>query len=257
LANNKSDIELKLFLDEKFQLFYIKDFIANDPLSIPHRYSKQQDIEIMAFWTAVISWGNRKSIINSANNLARLMEDRPYDFIMHHNDRELMRFESFIHRTFQPTDALGFIQFFKRHYSNYDSLEDAFLIDGKCPDIKSSLISFHQYVFSDEDHVAARTKKHIASPLNQSTCKRLNMFLRWMVREGKSGIDFGLWHRIHASQLMMPLDVHVDRVGRHLGLITRQKSDWTTVEELTANLKKYDPEDPVKYDYALFGMGVY
>jgi uncharacterized protein (TIGR02757 family) len=256
LTYSKSEKELKLFLDEKFQLFYVKDFIANDPLSIPHRFTLLQDIEIMAFWTAVISWGNRKSIINSANLLTRLMEDRPYEFIMNHNEKELKRFESFIHRTFQPTDALGFIQFFKRHYSMHNSLEEAFLIDGKCTDIKSSLLAFHNYVFSDEEIIAHRTKKHIATPANQSTCKRLNMFLRWMVREGKSGIDFGLWKCIKPAQLMMPLDVHVDRIGRQLGLITRAKSDWTTVEELTNNLKKFDPKDPVKYDFALFGYGV-
>jgi uncharacterized protein (TIGR02757 family) len=253
----KSDKELKLFLDEKFQLFYNKDFIPQDPLSIPHRYDKLQDKEIMAFWTAMISWGNRKSIINSANKISEYMGGSPYDFILNHSDKDLTPFETFVHRTFQPIDALGFISFFRRHYQTYDSLEDAFLVKGRCENVKSSLIKFHNSIFTqDREDIAIRTKKHIATPANKASCKRLNMFLRWMVREGKSGIDLGLWKRIKPAQLMMPLDVHVERVSRSLGLITRKQSDWQTVEELTENLRLFDQNDPVKYDYALFGLGV-
>jgi uncharacterized protein (TIGR02757 family) len=253
---NKKNKEMKLFLDEKFHLFYNRDFIPQDPLSIPHRFSKLQDIEIVAFWTSMISWGQRKSIINSAEKLIQLMDNRPYEFIMNYTKKDLIHFESFVHRTFQPIDALGFLQFFRNHYSNFDSLEEAFLINGKYIDAKLNLTKFHNYFFTNEDEIAKRTKKHIATPVNKSTCKRLNMFLRWMVREGKSGIDFGLWKNINPSQLMMPLDVHVDRVGRQLGLITRTKSDWETVEELTQNLRLFDPKDPVKYDFVLFGLGV-
>jgi uncharacterized protein (TIGR02757 family) len=253
---NAIDKKMKLFLDEKFHLFCLKDFIPQDPISIPHQFSKKQDIEIIAFWTAIISWGNRKSIINSALKLVEYMDKSPYQFMLNHTPKDLKKFEHFVHRTFQPTDALGFINFFHRHYNNFDSLEDAFLTNGRFLDIKTSLIHFNQYVFEDTDNIASRTKKHIASPANKATCKRMNMFLRWMVRNNNEGVDFGLWNRIPSAHLMMPLDVHVERVARHYGLITRKQSDWETVEELTKNLRKYDPSDPVKYDFALFGMGV-
>ncbi len=250
-----NDKKMKLFLDEKFHFFYNKDFIPQDPISIPHRFSKKQDVEIMAFWTSMIAWGNRKSIINSANKIAELMDNSPHDFILNHSDEDLKKFEHFIHRTFQPIDALGFIHFFKRHYQVSDTLEEAFLINGKFENAKTNLIHFHNSFFIDDNVVASRTKKHVATPANKSTCKRINMFLRWMVREGKSGIDFGIWKTIKPSQLMMPLDVHVERVGRKLGLIERKQTDWDTVEELTKNLSKYDANDPVKYDFALFSIG--
>ncbi len=256
MAKNKSDNQLKDFLEEKYLLYAKAHFIQDDPISIPHRFSKKQDIEIMAFWTAMISWGNRKSIINSASKIANLMDNSPYDFILNHKPKEVKKFEHFVHRTFQPIDALGFIQFFRQHYQMHNSLEEAFLEKGSFIHVKSSLIIFSQKMFLNTKDIAARTKKHIATPTNKSTCKRMNMFLRWMVRSNNEGIDFGLWHRIPTSELMMPLDVHVERVARHYGLIERKQVDWQTVEELTNNLKLLDSLDPVKYDYALFGLGV-
>ncbi len=255
-SKNIVNQSLSLLLNEKFNLYYNRDFISEDPISIPHRFSKKQDIEIMAFWTSMISWGNRKSIIRSAEKIAICMDNCPHDFILNHSPKELLRFDHFVHRTFQPIDALGFILFFKKHYEVNDSLEEAFLDKGEFIDVKSSLILFHQKMFSNPDDIAPRTKKHIASPSNKSTCKRMNMFLRWMVRSNKEGIDFGLWHKIPPSALMMPLDVHVERVARHYGLIERKQADWQTVEELTSNLRLFDPKDPVKYDFALFGMGI-
>lgn len=247
---------MKHFLDEKFHLFCLNDFVVDDPISIPHKFSKKEDIEIAAFWTAMISWGNRKSIINSANKLLQFMDNSPHDFVLNHKPHELKKFETFVHRTFQPIDALGFVHFLRNHYQKHKSLEDAFLNNGDFIDIKTSLIEFHNKIFSDTESIALRTKKHIATPANKSTCKRMNMFLRWMVRSNKERVDFGLWHKIPTSSLMMPLDVHVERVARHLGLIQRKQSDWQTVEELTFNLRMFDADDPVKYDYALFGMGV-
>jgi uncharacterized protein (TIGR02757 family) len=247
---------MKHFLDEKFHLFCLNEFVADDPISIPHKFSKKQDIEIAAFWTAMISWGNRKSIMSSANKLLQFMDNSPHEFVLDHTPKELKKFETFVHRTFQPIDALGFIHFFKSHYQKHESLESAFLSGDQFVDVKTSLINFQSTMFDDSDAIALRTKKHIASPINKSTCKRMNMFLRWMVRSNKEGVDFGLWQKIPSSALMMPLDVHVERVARHLGLIERKQSDWQTVEELTGNLRLFDSNDPVKYDFALFGMGV-
>jgi uncharacterized protein (TIGR02757 family) len=253
----KRDLKnLKEYLDEQVEKYNKPNFIELDPISIPHEYSLKQDIEIAAFWTSIISWGNRKSIIKSAQNLFTLMDHAPYDFILNHKEKDLKKLENFKHRTFQFTDTLGFIHFLKGHYESHSSLEDAFLLDGKINSIKDSLIHFNSIFFNNEEFVAKRTMKHIANPAKKSTCKRLNMFLRWMVRKDDKGVDFGLWDKISMHHLMMPLDVHVEKVGRNLGLIHRQQSDWETVEELTENLRYFDTDDPVKYDFALFGLGV-
>lgn len=248
--------KLKKHLDEQVEKYNKPNFIDSDPISIPHEYTKKQDIEITAFWTATIAWGNRKSIISSAQYLFKLMDNAPHEFILHHSENDLKRLEKFKHRTFQYTDTLSFIHFLKSHYSINKSLEDAFLINGKMTSMKSALIHFNELFFAEEEFIAKRTMKHVANPAKKSTCKRLNMFLRWMVRKDNHGVDFGIWDRIPMNVLMMPLDVHVERVGRKLGLIHRTQSDWETVEELTANLRLLDAEDPVKYDFALFGMGV-
>lgn len=247
-------------LEQKAKEYNRKEFIQSDPISIPHRFTKKQDIEILGFWIAMMAWGNRKSIINSGNKLVELMEDAPHDFVLNHREKDLKRFLGFKHRTFNATDALYFVEFFKQHYSNYESLEDAFLeMDNGCPmtdaNTETLLINFHDYFFSIEDS-PHRTRKHIATPVRGSTCKRMNMFLRWMVRKDKNGVDFGIWKKIKPSQLFIPLDVHVDRTARKLGLIKRKQSDWEAVVELTENLKQFDPTDPVKYDYALFGLSV-
>ncbi|HHB78425.1 MAG TPA: TIGR02757 family protein [Saprospiraceae bacterium] len=242
-------------LETAYRTYHIKGFIENDPISIPHEFSRKQDIEIMGFWTAVLSWGRRASIIKSAHRLTELMDGAPYDFIKHHQEKDLIPFTKFVHRTFQPTDALYFIHFLHDYYQTHDTLEDAFAqaINPTDPNVKNGLIAFHELFFSLPD-APDRTRKHIPTPLRKSSCKRLNMFLRWMVRDGQ--VDFGIWKQIKTDQLLIPLDVHVERMGKKLGLLHRKQRDWKAVEELTQNLKKFDPDDPVKYDFALFGLGL-
>ncbi len=244
-------------LEEKVLQYNRPDFIAHDPIVIPHQYSLPQDIEIAGFWAAILAWGQRKTIINKCQELFGLMDHAPYDFILHHQESDLKRFLNFKHRTFNATDTLYFIHFFQQHYLQYDSLEDAFLIGQEtgAQTVESGLIGF-QRVFTDSEYFPDRTRKHIASPLRKSSCKRLNMFLRWMVRQDEQGVDFGLWKRIRPHQLVCPCDVHVDRVGRLLGLIKRPVTDWQTALELTASLREFSPDDPVKYDFALFGLGI-
>jgi len=245
-------------LERKYEEFNSASFIDGDPVGVPHRFSKKQDIEIMALWTAVLSWGNRKSIITSASRLADWMDNAPHDFVLSHSERDLQKFLHFVHRTFNATDALYFIEFFKHYYRQHESLEDAFLtgVSKKSANLEAGLTGFHELFFSLED-APHRTRKHIATPARKSSTKRLNMFLRWMVRHDDKGVDFGLWKKIKPAQLLIPLDIHVDRVARQLGLLKRKQTDWLAVLELTENLKQFDPKDPVKYDFALFGMGVW
>jgi uncharacterized protein (TIGR02757 family) len=248
--------ELKEFLDRKVAEYNCPDFIPNDPISIPHRFSRRQDREIMGFWAAVLAWGQRKTIISKSSELISLMDGAPYDFILHHTDQDLKRFLSFRHRTFNATDALYFLAFFRHYYTRFDSLEDAFLLpDPAVPNVEAGLRSFHDLFFSLEDY-PERTRKHISTPARNSACKRINMFLRWMVRQDDKGVDFGIWQRIKPAQLICPCDVHVDRVARKLGLIQRKQTDWLTALELTDALRQFDATDPVKYDFALFGLGV-
>ncbi len=234
-------------------------FIENDPVCIPHQYHLKQDIEIAAFFAAILAWGQRKTIINKCNELLSRMDNAPYQFMLQHEDVDLKRLLGFKHRTFNDTDLLYFVEFFKYHYQSADSLEDAFLPNPTLKpgtfQVEEALNYFRENFFSLPDF-PHRTKKHISSPLQKSTCKRLNMFLRWMVRKDNCGVDFGLWGKIKAADLICPCDVHVDRVARSLGLISRKQTDWLTAVELTGRLRELDPEDPVKYDFALFGMGV-
>lgn len=243
-------IDLLHFYHDKY---HQKGFITNDPISIPHRFSLQQDIEIAGLFAAILAWGNRKSIINSCNKLMQWMDEKPYEFILHHSAKDLKPLTTFVHRTFNGTDALYFIEFLKQHYLKYASLEELFLHK----DAAQRLIQFHHAFFALE-HFPERTKKHIATPERKSTCKRLNMYLRWMVRKDPKDnrVDFGLWKRISIDSLMCPLDVHVENYARQLNLIQRKQRDWLTVTELTANLKLIDAKDPVRFDYALFGMGI-
>ncbi len=247
---------LELFLERKVKEYNQSSFITDDPISIPHAYQKQQDIEIAAFFTAVFSWGNRTSIIRKSRELMHLMDDSPHQFILTHTDNDLRNLLSFRHRTFNPTDLLYFVEFLHHHYSRYDSLEDAFLLAGAATQwhAETALTAFYHYFFSLEV-VPSRTRKHIATPERNSSCKRLNMFLRWMGRKDNKGVDFGCWHRIPMNRLICPLDVHVARVARRFGLLTRTPTDWTAALELTERLAQLDPEDPVKYDFALFALG--
>lgn len=253
--------DLKKFLDKKVIQFNNPDFIKDDPVCIPHLFSKKQDIEIAGFFAATFAWGIRKTIINKSKLLFGLMDNAPYDFCLNHTDTDLKKLEGFCHRTFNDTDLLYFISFLKFHYSKNKSLECAFFNNitiqssNKTNVIESALNHFYQYFFSLE-HIPERTKKHVASPAKNSSCKRLNMYLRWMVRQDSSGVDFGIWKKITPAQLICPVDVHVARVSRQFGLLQRKQVDWLAAVELTEELKKLDPQDPVKYDFALFGLGI-
>jgi uncharacterized protein (TIGR02757 family) len=249
--------QLKFFLDRKVAQYNRFEFIENDPISLPHRFSILQDIEIIAFWTAMLAWGQRQTIINKCEQIISLMDNSPYDFVLHHQESDLKRFLTFKHRTFNPTDTLYFLSFFQDYYRKNSSLETAFSTGINISDdtIENGLIYFHRLFFSLPSY-PQRTIKHVSSPEKKSACKRLCMFLRWLVRKDENGVDFGLWKNIKPAQLICPLDVHVERNARGLGLLTRTQTDWQAALELTANLRKLDPEDPVKYDFALFGMGI-
>ncbi|MFY0591237.1 TIGR02757 family protein [Roseivirga sp.] len=255
--NSTRSLDLRGFLNEKYALYNQPGFIENDPICIPHAYSLKQDIEITAFWAAILAWGQRITIINKCKTLFEMMDNQPYDFILNHQENDLKPFLNFKHRTFNDIDTLYFITYLKSFYQKHDSLEQAFLYGIKDGDatIENGLIEFHNQFFSLEE-APSRTRKHIATPARKSACKRINMFLRWMVRQDDQGVDFGIWKGIKPSQLVCPCDVHVERVGRRLGLIKRKQVDWQTALELTENLKQFDPFDPVKYDFALFGLGV-
>jgi uncharacterized protein (TIGR02757 family) len=248
---------IKDFLDEKVGLYNRPNFIDLDPISIPHRFTKKQDIEIAGFFAAILAWGQRKTILNKCNELLACMDNSPHDFMVNHTDGDLKAVLGFKHRTFNEVDALYFIHFLSWFYRHQDSLEKAFLIgqSGAIDSMESMLIQFQRFFFSLED-APGRTKKHISSPATRSACKRINMYLRWMVRQDEQGVDFGIWKQIRPAQLICPCDLHVDRVGRKLGLITRKQTDWVTAVELTQVLLSFDPLDPVKYDFALFGLGV-
>ena len=249
--------QLKDFLDSKVEQYNQPGFIAHDPIVIPHAFSLKQDIEIMGFWASILAWGQRKTIIAKCRELADLMDGSPYQFITGHRETDLKRFLAFKHRTFNATDTLYFIEFFRQHYSVSDTLETAFLAPGyrEHETVEQCLNHFRSYFFSLPDF-PLRTRKHISSPLQKSACKRLNMFLRWMVRRDDKGVDFGLWSNIRPDQLVCPADVHVERVARSLNLVSRRQSDWQMALELTRNLRQFDDLDPVKYDFALFGLGV-
>ncbi|MGK7396866.1 MAG: TIGR02757 family protein [Candidatus Cyclobacteriaceae bacterium M3_2C_046] len=245
--------QLQDYLDDLVLKYNRPAFIEEDPIVIPHQYRLLQDIEITGLWTAVLAWGQRKTIINKARELFQMMDQAPYDFIMNHSEDDLKPLLKFKHRTFNATDTLYFIHFFRYYYNQYHSLEQAFLTDNI--NLEAGLVHFH-HLFCSLPEFPQRTRKHIPTPIRKSACKRINMFLRWMVRQDSEGVDFGLWHQLKPSQLICPCDLHVDRVGRRLGLIDRKQTDWITALELTEKLKKFDPADPVKYDFALFGLGV-
>ncbi|MBE8712169.1 TIGR02757 family protein [Sphingobacterium hungaricum] len=251
--------DIKDFLDKKVAAYNRPSFIANDPICIPHLFQDKQNIEIMGFFASILAWGQRKTIINKCKELIERMNGNPYDFILHHQDADLKQLLGFKHRTFNDTDLLYFVSFFKFHYQQFDSLEDAFLLaqDQYQEEyaIEIALDNFKEYFFSLPDF-PLRTKKHISSPKQKSTCKRINMFLRWMVRSDENGVDFGIWKRIAPKDLICPLDLHVERVARKFHLISSEKVNWKTALELTANLRLLDANDPVKYDFALFGLGV-
>ncbi|GEO09400.1 TIGR02757 family protein [Segetibacter aerophilus] len=249
--------QLKDFLDSKVEQYNTPAFIKDDPVCIPHLFTEKQDIEIAALFASIFAWGNRTIIIKKSKDLLQRMDNAPYDFIVNHTDNHLKALLGFKHRTFNDTDLLYFVEFLRHHYTHNKSLETAFTngMNKEDETTEQGLNHFFRYFFSLED-APARTKKHIASPGKKSTCKRLNMFLRWMVRNDKKGVDFGIWKKISPAQLVCPIDVHVARVAYRFDLLQRNQIDWTAGVELTANLRFLDRADPVKYDFALFALGV-
>ena len=251
---NPDIYQVKELLEYKYDVYNRTEFIQGDPVTIPHLFNRKEDIEIAGFLTAIISWGQRKTILHNANKLMKIMDFSPYEFITQFHESDLEALESFQHRTFNGTDCIFFIRSLKNIYLNHGGLEQAFKKSGN-EDIKSSIINFREIFFSVP--FPYRTAKHLADPSTGASAKRINMFLRWMVRKDNRGVDFGIWDSIRASQLYCPLDIHTGNVARKLGLVTRKQNDWKALEELMIHLRAFDPEDPVKYDFALFGLGIF
>ena len=252
MANGLIKDDLKNFLDEKYQEYNNVKFIEDDPIQIPHLFTNHKDIEIAGFLTSIISWGNRKSIINNAKKMMNLLDNSPYDFIKNCKDSEIKKLE-FVHRTFNSIDFRFFLHSLKNIYTQNESMEDIFL-DDDSNFMFDGIINFRKIFFSVNHE--KRSQKHISNPLKNSCCKRINMFLRWMVRNDQN-VDFGIWKKIRRSKLSCPLDVHTGRVARKLGLINRKQNDFKSLCELDKNLRLLDNEDPVKYDFSLFGLGMY
>jgi len=246
--------ELKSFLNEKADQYNSPDFIQDDPIQIPHRFTLKQDIEIAGFLAATISWGNRKSIIRSADKMLDIMGNSPYDFVLNHSEKDLdILQDKSIHRTFNGEDFAYFIRQFSKIYKENESLENLFMIKDQETNFQHAIERFRNSFLETEKH---RSHKHISSPYKNSSSKRIIMFLRWMVRKDKHGVDFGIWGNIDQKHLSIPLDVHTGNVSRKLGLVLRTQNDWRTVEELDLAIRKFDEDDPAKYDFALFGLGV-
>jgi len=244
---------LKDFLEEKFLEYNTPSFIETDPIAIPHSLNKKEDIEIAAFLTATIAWGNRKSILRDSWHLLQMMDNRPNYFLHEASEKEMKQFNRFVHRTFNGTDCRFFLESLRNIYRNHGGLETQFQKINRIG-VKESIMAFRD-TFLELPH-QKHVEKHLSDPSKGSPAKRLNLFLRWMVRKDAGGVDFGLWKKVKASELICPLDVHVARVSRRLGLLSRKSNDWKAAEELTNNLRKFDSVDPVKYDFALFGLGV-
>ncbi len=249
---NKS--ELKDFLNEKVIQYNNFDFIESDPIQIPHLYSLKEDIEIAGFLSATIAWGNRKMIINNSKKLMEIMGNSPYDFVMNHSEDNLGSLDNFVHRTFNSLDAKTFMKALQNIYKNHNGLEAVFSKNQEENSMQKSIHEFKK-VFFEIEHLQ-RTQKHVSDPLNNSAAKRINMFLRWMVRNDNK-VDFGIWNTISTSKLSCPLDVHSGNVARKLGLLKRKQNDGKALAELDLSLRKLDKNDPVKYDFALFGLGVF
>jgi uncharacterized protein (TIGR02757 family) len=248
-------LELKEFLDEKVLLYNHPNFIESDPIQIPHQFTLKEDIEIAGFLTATIAWGNRKMIINNSKRMVTMMGNSPYDFVMHHTDSQLENLDGFVHRTFNSQDFVTFIRGLQHIYTNHQGLESAFAKNQQALSMQPSISEFKK-LFFEVSH-QPRTKKHVSDPLQGSAAKRINMFLRWMVRQDKAGVDFGIWKSIPMASLSCPLDVHSGNVARKLGLLSRKQNDGKALAELDASLRLLDATDPVKYDFALFGLGVF
>ena len=241
----------KALLDERYEKFAVASFVENDPVQIPHSFSRKEDIEISGFFASMIAWGNRKMIINNAKRFMQLMDNAPYDFVMNFEEKDLKPLDAAVHRTFNGDDMRFFVRSLANIYRNHGGLESVFC---KFPEMDKNLMNVHSVLF--EIPHETRNMRHISDITKGSAAKRLNMFLRWMVRDDGRGIDFGLWKGISPADLLIPLDVHCGRCARDLGLLSRKQNDWKSVLELTENLRKFDSTDPIKYDFALFGSGV-
>ena len=251
----KIDSNITETLKQLAKQYNNRNFIDSDPISIPHLFKIKQDIEISGFFAAIFSWGLRNTIIKKSKLLMQMMENSPYDFVKNHQEHDLKRLVAFKHRTFNTTDLLFCIARLKHFYHEYESLERVFIRGVDSPKVKDILINFHLRFF-DHEFAPQRTRKHIPTPIRNSACKRLCMYLRWMVRKDTNGVDFGIWNKIAMSDLICPLDTHVSKIARQYGLLQRKKDDWQAAEELTQNLKLLNPLDPVVFDFALFGLGV-
>jgi len=247
--------ELKEFLDAKVIQYNNPTFIESDPIQVPYQFSLKEDIEISAFLTATIAWGNRKIIINNSKKMMELLGNSPYDFVMNHYDHQLEKLERFVHRTFNGIDLIYFIKALQHIYENHNGLEFIFSTYAQADSMQGAIHNFKD-IFFEIQH-PQRTQKHISDPAKGSAAKRINMFLRWMARKDKAGVDFGIWKTVSPSQLSCPLDVHSGNTARKLGLLKRKQNDAKALFELDTSLRQLDADDPVKYDYALFGLGVF
>ncbi len=253
MSLHKSD--LKAFLDDKVAEYNRPSFITSDPIQIPHQFTLKEDIEIAGFLAATIAWGNRTMIIKNANRMMELLDNSPFDFIMNHQEQDLKKFSGFVHRTFNSTDLIQFLKSLQHIYTNYNGLENVLAIKDSSNSYKTAISSFKQ-VFFEISH-ESRTQKHVSNPIKGSAAKRINMFLRWMVRNDNCGVDFGIWKTHNPANLSCPLDVHSGNVARKLGLLNRKQNDWKALSELDTNLRELDKTDPSKYDFALFGLGIF
>ena len=247
--------ELKEFLDEKADLYENNQFIDSDPIQIPHSFSLKEDIEIAGFLSSIIAWGNRTMIIKNSKRMMDLMGNSPYDFVLHHSEDQLDNFDGFVHRTFNAEDFKFFIRSLKNIYENHNGLDSVLLPSEEADNYQLAIHNFKK-IFFEIPHLP-RTQKHISDPVKGSAAKRINMFLRWMVRDNKKGVDFGIWKNHKPSNLHCPLDVHTGNIARKLGVLKRKQNDWKAIKELDLMLREFDANDPVKYDFALFGLGVF
>jgi len=247
--------ELKEFLDEKVELYNRPAFIESDPICIPHQYTIKQDIEIAGFLAATLAWGNRKMILRNANRMMELLDHSPYEFIMNSGNEELKTIKNFVHRTFNSTDLIYFIKALKNIYTHKDGLETIFKTYQTADSLQPAIHEFHNIFFELPHDI--RTERQVSDPFKGSAAKKLNMYLRWMIRNDSRGVDFGLWKTIPSSILSCPLDIHSGNVARKLGLLKRKQNDSKAVAELDTYLRSMDKQDPVKYDFALFGLGVF
>lgn len=247
--------ELKSFLDEKVIQYNNLEFIESDPVQIPHLFSLKEDMEIAGFLSATIAWGNRKMIIRNSHKMMDLMGNAPYDFVMSHREKDLRLLEPFVHRTFNGHDLIFFIKSLKNIYQNHNGLESVYSKNQQLETMQKSISEFKK-IFFEIPH-QYRTQKHVSDPMNNSAAKRVNMFLRWMVRQDNKGVDLGIWKSISPASLSCPLDVHSGNVARKLGLLHRKQNDGKALAQLDASLRKLDPNDPTKYDFALFGLGIF